>query len=59
MMALTETDAKNLLAFLARVDLKGAEAPTLMALCQKIGAIKNPPEPPIPSPAEANALDTE
>lgn len=56
MTTLTETDAKNLLVFLARVDLKGAEAPTLVALCQKIGTIANPP---VPSPAAANTGDTE
>lgn len=42
-MNFTEDDKRNLMAFLQRVDLKGAEAPTFLALCQKIMAPANVP----------------
>ena len=41
---LTPEDAQNLIVFLARADLKGHEAPALVALVQKLTAIQKRPQ---------------
>jgi len=40
---LTPEDAKNLIVFLSRADLKGHEAPILVQLTAKLLAIQNRP----------------
>lgn len=42
---LTLQDVKSILAFLARVDLKGNEAPAFMQCVSKLQAMLVPPEP--------------
>lgn len=52
-MSLTKTDARNLLIFLSRADLKGSESPTFLALCQKVQAIVDTPDTaPVPEITE-------
>lgn len=50
--------AKAALVFLARVDLKGNEAPVLMQVVAALEGFANPPPMPAPQPAEASAPET-